>query len=760
MKKFLLIFSIALSIILIAFLIALPSLLEYAIEEYDKEQIGREIEIENIDLNYFTLELIIEGLDFHETDDVTSFVHFDSMYVDVELWPMLSSHFHIREFGLTNWGVNIVQHNSSFNFDDLMALGANDSTAIEIEEVDEEPSNWHFTVENVKLDGGMVDYESNLLPHISLNKIEYLLPKASDTMNYIVSDLAFALSTGGDFHIKNGINLVTSDVNVNLQSSNVNLELIHPYLDPYIHYSSMDGVFNSDVNFTANMENPDLFDLGGNMSINDFGLNSLEGDQVVAFKTFEIDIDTIQLNDAVYELNAITLDELNSKFELYETDNNFTRLLKPDTTSTPSSVETMTADGEEEIDYANPFALLFLYVKDMLKSYQESSYKLKKLEVKNSSCEMIDYTTKAEDFKYRLDDINVHADGLTSTEESVTFYFGAILNHSGKFDGYIRPYTANPADLDIHYEIKGTEMNPFTAYTMDYVNYPIEFGRLLYTCDVQIKDRKVVSSNIIEFDQFNWGKKNKKTKALYNLPVKLATGLLKDMDGNILLDVPVEGDLDDPKFKFGRVIWRTLKNLVLKVVSAPFKLLGKLFGFNGDDIKEIRFGHLSRKLNKKQEKQLQNLAKVMKKKEELNVEFLRTTKKYDEVEKYALLEMKYRYLYKTDTVPNADQVTQELLDQLEDLSNHDSSFVSYVNTLTNNTDTLKSTANLSVEYVGEEKALSRIDKIGTMRYSAIRRYLIDEQQIDSNRIRLNLTHPDSLLSHKRQNIYKVAFWTD
>lgn len=74
--------------------------------------------------------------------------------------------------------------------------------------------------------------------------------------------------------------------------------------------------------------------------------------------------------------------------------------------------------------------------------------------------------------------------------------------------------------------------------------------------------------------------------------------------------------------------------------------------------------------------------------------------------------MKYRYLYKTDTVPEADQVTQELLDQLEDLPNQDSSFVNYVNSVTNNTDTLKSTANLSVEYVGEEKALSRIDKIG------------------------------------------------
>ena len=61
------------------------------------------------------------------------------------------------------------------------------------------------------------------------------------------------------------------------------------------------------------------------------------------------------------------------------------------------------------------------------------------------------------------------------------------------------------------------------------------------------------------------------------LPVKFATSLLKDKNGLIKLDIPVSGTLDDPKLRIGPIVWQIFKNLIVKAVTAPFKLFGAMF---------------------------------------------------------------------------------------------------------------------------------------------------------------------------------------
>jgi flagellar motor protein MotB len=61
------------------------------------------------------------------------------------------------------------------------------------------------------------------------------------------------------------------------------------------------------------------------------------------------------------------------------------------------------------------------------------------------------------------------------------------------------------------------------------------------------------------------------------LPIKFATSLLRDVNGVIDLDVPVTGTLDDPTFRIGPIVWQIIKNILVKAVTAPFRLLGSLF---------------------------------------------------------------------------------------------------------------------------------------------------------------------------------------
>jgi hypothetical protein len=66
------------------------------------------------------------------------------------------------------------------------------------------------------------------------------------------------------------------------------------------------------------------------------------------------------------------------------------------------------------------------------------------------------------------------------------------------------------------------------------------------------------------------------------LPLDLAIALLEDSNGIIDLDLPVSGSLDDPQFSLAGIVWKALTNVLTRVVSAPFRALGALFG-GGDE---------------------------------------------------------------------------------------------------------------------------------------------------------------------------------
>lgn len=117
----------------------------------------------------------------------------------------------------------------------------------------------------------------------------------------------------------------------------------------------------------------------------------------------------------------------------------------------------------------------------------------------------------------------------------------------------------------------------FTTYSAKYVGYPIKRGKLSLDVQYQIKDRALQASNRVVLNQLTFGDKTDSPDAV-KLPVLLAVALLKDSRGNIDINLPISGSLDDPQFSVGGIIVRVLVNLVVKAVTSPFTLLASAFG--------------------------------------------------------------------------------------------------------------------------------------------------------------------------------------
>ncbi len=175
--------------------------------------------------------------------------------------------------------------------------------------------------------------------------------------------------------------------------------------------------------------------------------------------------------------------------------------------------------------------------------------------------------------------------GLSSTEMGRgDVQLKGVVNDTAPVEitGKLNPLGASPS-ADVQLDFKDIELSPFAPYVAKYAGYALERGALTVDVDFTLNNRTIESSDVITLDQFTLGEKTDSPDAL-KAPITLAIALLKDSSGRIVIDVPVQGSLDDPNFRIGRVVMRVIGNLLAKAATSPFALLGSMFGGGGEDL--------------------------------------------------------------------------------------------------------------------------------------------------------------------------------
>jgi outer membrane protein OmpA-like peptidoglycan-associated protein len=157
---------------------------------------------------------------------------------------------------------------------------------------------------------------------------------------------------------------------------------------------------------------------------------------------------------------------------------------------------------------------------------------------------------------------------------------------------------------DIQGSAKGIELTRLTPYASRYAGYAIEKGALSVSVHYKVDGGKLEASNQIFLDQLTFGDKTDSPDAI-KLPVLLAVSLLKNNRGEIDIDLPISGSLDDPEFSVGGIIWRVIVNLITKAVTAPFALLS---GGSSDELGMVPFEPGSAALTPAAQQRLDTLA--------------------------------------------------------------------------------------------------------------------------------------------------------
>jgi hypothetical protein len=223
-------------------------------------------------------------------------------------------------------------------------------------------------------------------------------------------------------------------------------------------------------------------------------------------------------------------------------------------------------------------------------------------------------------FRIGIQSLNGTIGGLSSDAHS-----RAKVELNGKVDRYAPAriwgevnLLAATAYTDIKMSFHGIELTTVTPYSGHFAGYKIEKGKLSVDLAYHVEQRQLKADHRFVIDQLQLGEKVDSPDAV-KLPLKLAVALLKDRNGVIDIGLPVTGSLDDPQFRLGPIIWKAVVNLLVKIATAPFALLGHLFG-GSEEMNLIDFDPGSANLDAPGKERIAGLSKALKERPQLELD--------------------------------------------------------------------------------------------------------------------------------------------
>jgi uncharacterized protein involved in outer membrane biogenesis len=171
---------------------------------------------------------------------------------------------------------------------------------------------------------------------------------------------------------------------------------------------------------------------------------------------------------------------------------------------------------------------------------------------------------------------------------------------------------------DIKLSFKELDLTIVNPYSGHFAGYRIDKGKLSVEVSYKVDHRKLEAAQHFVIDQLELGDRVESPDAVH-LPLKIAVALLRDRNGVIDLNLPMTGSLDDPKFSIWPIIWKVLVNVIVKAATAPFALLGHLFG-GGEHMNIIEFAPGSAELDPPAKNQLASLVKGMQERPQLKLD--------------------------------------------------------------------------------------------------------------------------------------------
>lgn len=397
----------------------------------------------------------------------------------------------------------------------------------------------------------------------------------------------------GQFQTEGEIQLNPVSAKLNTRSKDIDLRLAQAYITPFIQLELRSGHFSNELAIDLASINPLTLIVTGQVAIDDLHtLDTLKNRDFLMWQHVQLDGIRYQ-HGSKLDIDNVSLNQPYVRFIIADDHStNIHDMLV--TKNVPTDAETQTK-AETATPAASPLAI-----------------HIGGIHINDGSATFADFSLSP-NFATTIQQLNGNISALDNQQPTST-----DVDIKGNVDRYapvtikgkLTPFSPMKK-LDIAAAFKHVELTTLSPYSGKFAGYRIRKGKLNLDLHYQIENSNLKAENKLVLEQLQLGEKVDSPDAV-DLPVRLAVSLLKNSEGKIAMDVPIQGNLNNPQFKVGPLLWQTARNLVLKAVKAPFSLIANLVEGSGNtDLSSVPFAPGSEQLDVTAKNALDTLSKAL-----------------------------------------------------------------------------------------------------------------------------------------------------
>lgn len=594
-----------------------------ALQQYG-DAIGYDIAFDKLHLSVRQLKLEVDGIRITQKQSKDQLLNIRKSVIDFDWLDLVIKRIRISEIMIDSPSVNLSKDKKTWNWQDfVVAIQTNAGPKSE----KEKSAPFEFLVDDFKLINGKIDLSDNSTKFKAQFKpldieLKQLTNKESDG------------TIGG---IESGYQIKLSSLNVPIPKTDQSIQLDKLKIFGNIDIDSKNNlklILNADINdgriesktelqnsgekITSHIKlnkvsvapivsllpaNKPLFSKSGSIT-GEFSAKGgktdwlLSGDLNIAnLSVYEpdkkneligwdsSDVSGIELKGGqaktLLSINSVKVVQPKGRLIIYEDkSSNFRRLF-----SKEKPVEIKAANSSNQDVLHSPSNVTTAAEQPLPPKSNSSNFILdiKSIALDNAQFEFTDYGIKPM-FQTKIHHFHGTVLGIsTQPNRYASLAFNGLVDKTGEvvFKGQTS-FEDPRRNNDVVLAFKKIPLRSVNPYSMTFAGYEIKGGTVSVSLIYKVKDYQLKGGNRIVINQIQLGNEVSDYKGP-SLPLRLAVALLEDGDGVIDLNIPVAGNINNPQFSLGGLVWQAFTTVLTNIVTAPFRAIGSLLGIENFD---------------------------------------------------------------------------------------------------------------------------------------------------------------------------------
>jgi len=664
--KFLRALLISFSVLIVMFgiiILFISPIAKYLVERYDLKYTGRQITMDWAFVNPFTGYVHFNNVNIHELESDSIFLSIEGVNANFALFKMFSGTYEISELTLSEPRGTIIQIDSNLNFDDLIVRFSKKVDSVKA------VSAVHFNMLNIKIVDGEFYYRERVTP------INYFITKVNIESTGLLwdtdtIDAKFSFLSGiggGGMKGKFIINIKNLDFRLAVVADKFDLNIMEQYLRELTNFGYFTGNIDADLKVTGNFKTAENVTFSGPFAINDFRTGEKPGDDYASFRKLTLAIIELSPNKHKYLFDSVSLNNPYFKYERYDYLDNLTRMFVSD--ESINAVESPGGKFNLVLEIGN-------YIKRLSQNFFRSNYKINRLAIYSGDLEFSDYSI-SEEFNIHLNPLNVLADSIIKSKSRVGVSIKTGIKPYGNASVLISINPNDSSDFDLNFTLQKLPVAMFNPYLIQFTSFPVDRGTLSANGTWNVRNGNIKSDNHIVLIDPRLTKREQ-TKDIKRLPMRLIMAFTRERGNVIDYEVPISGDLKDPKFHLRDVIVDILGNIFVKPATTPYRMEVKSTETEIEKSLTLKWEIRGSSLTRQQENFIERMADFLHKNPEATITVSPQQFSVKEKEYIMLYEAKKKYFMTTES-KDEKYFSREDAEKVDNMSIKDEEFVKYLN---------------------------------------------------------------------------------